>query len=92
MNLLKKIFKNSPEKRIRLTPNNIDNWPRFNEKLIAGKIKFDIKGRLRYNHGAPVGDLILTRINKEGTPKYKESAQEWFDPQSEKAEKFEWPK
>ena len=61
------------------------------EKLILdGKAKFDIQGRLRYLHGAPVGDLILTK-KKDGTPIYKESPEEWFDPESPKAEEFVWP-
>ncbi|MEL0457032.1 hypothetical protein WJN01_12400 [Flavobacteriaceae bacterium SZ-1-7] len=59
--------------------------------MTEGKIRFDNVGRLRYLHGAPVGDLILTRINKDGQPKYKESAKEWFDPESEKANNFKWP-
>jgi hypothetical protein len=38
-----------------------------------------------------VGKLILVRINKDGTRKYKESAAEWFDPGSERAKSFVWP-
>jgi hypothetical protein len=57
-----------------------------------GKVIFDTKGRLRYEHGAPVGDLVLYRVNKDGTAKYKESAEEWFDPESPMARDFKWPK
>ena len=54
------------------------------------KIRFDSSGRLRYLHGAPVGDLILTRFDKEGNPIYKELAEEWFDVDSQKASEFKW--
>jgi len=77
--------------RIRITKDNIKNWPKFEELLIEGKIKFDSKGRLRYLHGAPVGDLIETRFDKNGVSIYKESAKEWFDPDSPKANSFIWP-
>ena len=95
MNLLNKIklvFKASttPPEIIRQTKKNIENWPYYSELLTKGRIKFDNEGRLRYKHGAPVGDLILARVNKDGTPKYKESAKEWFDPESEKAKNFKW--
>lgn len=70
---------------------NIENWPSYSKMLKKGRIKFDKNGRLRYNHGAPVGDLILLRTNKEGIPKYKESSKEWFDPESDKAKDFIWP-
>jgi hypothetical protein len=46
---------------------------------------------LTYKHGAPVGRMILVRIGKDGTPIYKESAAEWFDPESQKAREFVWP-
>lgn len=46
--------------RIRITKDNIKNWPKFEALLNDGKIKFDSIGRLRYLHGAPVGDLIKT--------------------------------
>ena len=80
-----------PKKRIRITKKNVDNWPKFSKLLRDGKIKFDSRGRLRYLHGAPVGDLILVRVNKDGTAKYKESAMEWFDPESQMARDFIWP-
>jgi hypothetical protein len=35
--------------------------------------------------------MILARINKDGTPIYKESAKEWFDPDSQRAREFVWP-
>lgn len=91
-NKIKSVFltNSNPPERIRLTKNNIENWPSFLKLLNEGKIRFDNDGRLRYLHGAPVGDLILIRINKDGQPKYKESTKEWFDPKSEKANNFNW--
>lgn len=77
--------------RIRLTKDNIDNWPKFAAWLKDGVIKFDSLGRLRYSWGAPVGDLIQTRTAKDGTPIYQESAEERFDPGSQKAKDFVWP-
>jgi hypothetical protein len=77
--------------RIRITKNNIKNWPKFEKLLNDAKIKFDSKGRLRYLHGAPVGDLIQTRIDKNGIPIFQEIADEWFDPDSPKAKGFIWP-
>ena len=41
---------------------------------------------------APVGRMMLVRIKKDGTPMYKESAQGWFDPESQVARDFIWPK
>ncbi|UPT68966.1 MAG: hypothetical protein M0D57_10245 [Sphingobacteriales bacterium JAD_PAG50586_3] len=76
---------------IRITKDNIDNWPKFKALYDTGKIKFDSKGRLRYLHGAPVGDLILIRVNKDGTPTYKEGGSECFDPGSQNAKDFIWP-
>lgn len=76
---------------IRITKDNIEAWPKFKELYDVGKIKFDSKGRLRYLHGAPVGDLILSRVNKDGAHIYKESASEWFDPEGQKAKDFIWP-
>lgn len=77
--------------RIRITKENIKDWPKFDDLLNDGKLKFDSKGRLRYLHGAPVGDLIQTWIDKNGNPIYKEIAEEWFDPDSPKANDFIWP-
>ena len=91
MNFFSNLFKSKQPKSIRLTSKNIDEWPTFLKLLNEGKIKFDKVGRLRYLHGAPVGDLMLTGINKDGTPKYKESADDWFDPESKKAKEFIWP-
>ena len=76
--------------RTRITKENIRNWPKFENLLNDGKVKFDSKGRLRYSHGAPVGDLIQTRIDKKGKPIYQESTEEWFDPESQKAKEFIW--
>ena len=91
MSFFKKLFGSNPAERIRLSKENIENWPLFSKQLEEGKIKFDNHGRLRYMHGAPVGDLVLIRVNKGGTPKYKESAEEWFDPDSGMAKNFIWP-
>jgi hypothetical protein len=59
---------NEPAKRIRLTVENINQWPKFEKLLNDNKIEFDNAGRLRYLHGAPVGDLILTKLNKNNKP------------------------
>ena len=77
--------------RIRITKDNINKWTKFETLLNDGKIKFDTTGRLRYLHGAPVGDLIQTRTDKNGHPIYQEIAEEWFDPESQKAKEFIWP-
>jgi hypothetical protein len=94
--MLKNIFRKkndkTPPERVRLVQANLDNWPSFKKLHDDKKVVFDTEGRLRYPHGAPVGDLVLIRTNKDGTPKYKESAEEWFDPDSPKATKFKWPK
>jgi hypothetical protein len=94
MDFIKNIFKSketgSPQ-RIRLTAENVGQWPNFDKLLNEDKIRFDRIGRLRYKHGAPVGDLVLNRKKKDGTPIFKESATEWFDPESQKAKEFIWP-
>ncbi len=77
--------------KIRITSENIANWPTFEALLREGKVKFDSIGRLRYMHGAPVGDLISVETDKEQKPVYKESAEEWFDLESQKAKEFIWP-
>lgn len=74
-----------------ITISNVDILPPFKRLLDEGKIVADAKGRLRYLHGAPVGKMVLTGVNKDGTPKYRESAEEWFDPDSKKAREFKWP-
>lgn len=76
---------------IIVTPENVAQWPKFQKLLDDGKIVADKKGRLRYLHGAPVGRLILTRTLKDGTGRYQESAEEWFDPKSQRAREFVWP-
>ena len=81
----------NPPAEIVLTSSNIGQWPKFKQLCDDGKILFDKKGMLRYQHGAPVGKLILVRIAKDGTPDYKESAAEWFDPGSKRAQEFVWP-
>jgi hypothetical protein len=94
MDFIKNTFKSKetgPPERIRLTAKNVGQWPNFDKLLKEDKIRFDRTGRLRYKHGAPVGDLVLTRTKKDGTPIYKESATEWFDPESQKAKEFIWP-
>jgi hypothetical protein len=74
-----------------LSRENIHLWPAYQRLLDEGKVVFDRKGRLRYKHGAPVGRMILVKIQKDGTPVYKESAEEWFDPDSQAARDFVWP-
>lgn len=76
---------------IRISKDNIKNWPKFEKLLNDGKFRFDTTGRLRYLHGAPVGDLIQTKIDKKGQPIFQEIAEEWFDPESLKAKEFIWP-
>jgi hypothetical protein len=78
-------------KEITVTLANIAQWPKFEKLYDEGKIVADKKGRLRYLHGAPVGRLILTRTLKDGTARYQESAEEWFDPDSQRAREFIWP-
>ena len=74
-----------------LTASNVAEWPGFKVLLDDGKIVPDKHGRFRYRHGAPVGTMILVRVAEDGTPQYKESADEWFDPDSERARQFVWP-
>ena len=76
--------------QIRLTKDNISLFPKYNKLLQNGKIKFDSLGRLRYLHGAPIGDLIQIKIDKNGKTIYQEISDEWFDPESEKAKNFIW--
>jgi len=78
-------------KEIILTAENVGIFPEFKQLFDDGKVVADSTGRLRYKHGAPVGRLILTRLLKDGTPKYAESAAEWFDPHSQRAREFVWP-
>ena len=66
--------KSDPPKEIELSPENLHLWPSYQKLYDDGKIMADQKGTLRYPHGAPVGKLILIRINKAGEPVYKESA------------------
>jgi len=86
----KKSMKNKFVERVRITPENISYWSKINAVFQSGQTKFDSQKRLRYLHGAPVGDLILIRLAKNGEPIYKESAEEWFDPESQKAINFIW--
>lgn len=76
--------------KIRITKENIKTWTKFELLLQEKKVKFDSNGRLRYLHGAPVGDLIQTKIDNKGQAIYKESTDEWFDPESPKAKEFIW--
>jgi hypothetical protein len=76
---------------IILTAANVGIFPKFKQLFDDGKIIADSTGRLRYKHGAPVGRFILMRVLKDGIPKYAESAQEWFDPDSQRAREFAWP-
>lgn len=69
MSIIKNIFglrkskENEFPERIIITSVNIDRWPKFGQLYKNGKIKEDSKGRLRYLHGAPVGELMLVRID-----------------------------
>jgi hypothetical protein len=86
------IMKNqNPPKRITLTQENLHNWPNFQRLFEEGKVIFDKTGRLRYPHGAPVGEMVLVMVGKDGQPIYKESGEEWFDPDSPMAKRFKWP-
>ena len=76
--------------QIRLTKDNISLFPKYDKLLQNGKIKFDSLGRLRYLHGAPIGDLIQIKIDQNGIPIFQEISDEWFDPESEKAKNFVW--
>jgi hypothetical protein len=76
---------------IILTLDNIAQWPAYKRLLDVGKIVADKKGRLRYLHGAPIGRMVLMRTLKDGTARYQESAEEWFDPGSQRAREFVWP-
>jgi hypothetical protein len=80
-----------PPDEVILTVANVGQWPAFKKLLEDGKIVADKLGRLRYRHGAPVGKMILVRVAKDGTPRYRESAEEWFDPDSPRAREFVWP-
>lgn len=86
----KKSIKTKFEERVRITPENISKWSKIYAVFQSGQSKFDSQNRLRYLHGAPVGDLILIKVEKNGKPIYKESTEEWFDPESQKAINFIW--
>lgn len=81
----------SHPREIVVTLANVSDWPDFKQLLDEAKIVADKTARLRYPHGAPVGKLILTGIATDGSPRYKESAAEWFDPDGKKAQEFVWP-
>ena len=74
-------------KSIVLSKDNYVNWPHWKELVDKGKVVVDAEGRLRYSHGAPVGELIPS-----GKGSYLESSEEWFDPDSPAAKSFKWPK
>ena len=76
--------------QIRITKDNISLFPKYEKLLHDNKIKFDSLGRLRYLHGAPIGDLIQIKIDQNGKPIFQEISDKWFDPESEKAKKFVW--
>ena len=78
--------------RITMTRENLCDWPSFQKLYDEDKILFDKSGRLRYPHGTPVGDMVLVRIDNNGKAIYKESAEEWFGPESPAVAKFVWPK
>jgi len=76
--------------QIRITKDNISLFPKYEKLLHDNKIKFDSLGRLRYLHGAPIGDLIQIKIDQNRKPIFQEISDEWFDPESEKAKNFIW--
>ena len=80
-----------PYDKVILTTENVGDWPTFKKLFDEGKVIADSAGRLRYPHGAPVGRMIIVRRDAQGMPVYKEAADEWFDPDSPKAQNFEWP-
>ena len=80
----------SAPQEVLVTDQNVDQWPKVKRLFDAGKVRADSTGRLRYLHGAPVGRMILVRYDQSGSPIYRESADEWFDPESPKAESFSW--
>jgi hypothetical protein len=96
MSFLKKIIgqkaiSDKPPQRIKITLENLSLWVGIEKLFKEGKIRIDSNGQLRYLHGAPVGEMLLVKINKDGNPIYKESTDEWFDPESQKAKTFIWP-
>ena len=82
---------NTPSLEVVVTIENVDGWPKIKKLLDDGKVRADSTGRFRYTHGAPVGTMILVSVADSGTPSYREAADEWFDPDSPKAESFVWP-
>jgi hypothetical protein len=79
---------NSPSQSVIVTTENVEAWPKLKKLLNDGKVRADSTGRLRYAHGAPVGAMIPVAVSDSGSPSYRESADEWFDPDSPKAESF----
>jgi hypothetical protein len=80
-----------PLSRVIITTSNVGNWPKVKALYDQGKVVADRTGRLRYRHGAPVGAMVLVSPVGDLSPRYKESAEEWFDPDSPKAKEFVWP-
>ncbi len=76
---------------ILLTVENVADWLSYAEMLNDGRVVADADGRLRYPHGAPVGKMIAVGKFPDGSPRYRESAEEWFDPGSKQASEFIWP-
>jgi hypothetical protein len=78
--------------KVIVTTSNVADWPKVKALYDQGKVVADNTGRLRYTHGAPVGAMVLVGTDRGQTPRYKESAEEWFDPDSPKARGFVWPR
>ncbi|HAR74415.1 MAG TPA: hypothetical protein DCR77_13565 [Flavobacteriaceae bacterium] len=57
--------------QIRITKDNISLFPKYEKLLHDNKIKFDSLGRLRYLHGAPIGDLIQIKIDQNRNQFFK---------------------
>lgn len=87
---LRRLF-DKPYDNVILTAENVGSWPNFKKLFDEGKVIAGGKGRLRYPDGAPVGGMTIVRRDACGMPVYKEAADEWFDPDSPKAQNFEWP-
>ena len=77
--------------RVIVTTSNVADWPKVKALYDQGKVIADKTGRLRYIHGAPVGAMVLIDSGGDHQPRYRESAEEWFDPESPKARGFVWP-
>ncbi|WP_182498402.1 hypothetical protein [Sphingobacterium cellulitidis] len=79
------------DEKIRIESDNIKYLSKIDKPFGDGKVKFDAHGRLGYLHGSPVCDMIFVRNDISDNIIYREIAEEWFDPESQKARDFKWP-